>query len=149
MQRHFTSLNIDAINNKTKCIHRKAHVFWEIPVINAKINDLIDTLLNSGKAASRLIMTGDSKDARHFFTIKKKEQEKGIKLELSFIDSLFMVYKLRRKIVKVQAEIKAYNRIKQYAHNYGDFIFYKSMSFRSSYLEDLAKLETTNSMLKG
>ena len=50
-----------------------------------------------------------------------------------------MMYKLRRKIVKVQAEIKSYNRIKQYTHNYGDFSFYKRMSFRSSYLEDLAK----------
>ena len=43
-----------------------------------KINKLMSTLSNSGKAASRLIMTGDSKDARHFFIIKKKEQEKGI-----------------------------------------------------------------------
>ena len=50
-----------------------------------------------------------------------------------------MMYKLRRKIVKVQAEIKTYNSIKHYARNYGDFLFYTSMSFRSSYLEDLAK----------
>ena len=35
--------------------------------------------------------------------------------------------------------MKAYNNIKQYTHSFGDFIFYKSMSFRSSYLEDLAK----------
>ena len=83
--------------------------------------DLMNTLSYSGKAASRLIMTGDSKDARHVFTIKKKEQENGIKLELSFIASL---YKLRRKIVKVQAEIKAYNSIKQYTPNYGSFIFH-------------------------
>ena len=83
------------------------------------------------------IMTGDSKDARYFF--KKKEQETGIQQELSFVDSLFMMYKLRRKLVKMQAEVKAYNSVKQYTHNFGDFIFYKSMNFRSSYLEDLAK----------
>ena len=59
-------------------IDRKAHLFWEIPVIDAKINDLMSTISKSGKAAARLIMTGDSKDARHFFIIKKKEQEKGI-----------------------------------------------------------------------
>ena len=35
--------------------------------------------------------------------------------------------------------MKGYNNIKQYTHSFGDFIFYKSMSFRSSYLEDLAK----------
>ena len=42
-------------------------------------------------------MTGDSKDARHFFVIKKKVQEKGIEHEL------------RLNFVKVQAEMKAYN----------------------------------------
>ena len=35
--------------------------------------------------------------------------------------------------------MKAYNSVKQYTHSYRDFIFYKSMNFRSSYLEDLAK----------
>ena len=50
-----------------------------------------------------------------------------------------MMYQLRRKFVKVQAERKAYNSIKQYTHSFGDFIFYKSMNFRSSYLEALAK----------
>ena len=50
-----------------------------------------------------------------------------------------MMHQLRRKILKVQAEMKAYNSVKQYTHSYRDFIFYKSMNFRSSYLEDLAK----------
>ena len=84
-------------------------------------------------------MSGDSKDGKHFFTTKKMEQESGITQELGFVDSLFMMHQLRRKIVKVQAEIKAYNSVKQYTHSYGDFIFYKSMNFCSSYLEDLAK----------
>ena len=134
------SLNIDAINNETQCIDRKAHLFWEIPVIDAKINELMSKFSDSSKATSRLIMTGDSKDGRQFFIIKKKEQEKGIQHELSFVDSLFMMYQLRRRIVKVQAEMKAYNNIKQYTHSFGDFIFYKSMNFRSSYLENLAKI---------
>ena len=90
-------LNIDAINNETKCIDRKAHLFWEIPVIDAKITDLMNTLSNSGKAAARLVMTRDSKDSRKFFLIKKKEKQRGIKQELSFIDSLFMMFKLRKK----------------------------------------------------
>ena len=59
--------------------------------------------------------------------------------DLSFADSLFMMFKLRQNIVKIQDEIKAYNYVKQYTHNFGDFIFYKSMNFRSSYLEDLVK----------
>jgi len=69
------SLSIDTINKETKSIDRKAHLFWEIPVIDAKINALMSTLSNNGKAAARLHMTADSKDARKFFIIKKKEQE--------------------------------------------------------------------------
>ena len=141
------SLSINAINKETQSIDRKAHLFWEIPTIDAKINELMDTLSNSGKAAARLQMTGDSKDARNFFIIKKKEQERGITHELSFVDSLFMMYQLRRKIVKAQSEIKAYNSVKTYSHNFGDFVFYKSMNFRSSYLENLAK--TKNDELNG
>ena len=90
-------------------IDRKAHLFWEIPIFNAKIKELMSVLPDSGKAASRLIMTGDSKDRRQFFIIKKKEQEKGIQHELSFVDSLFLMYQIRRRIVKIQAEMKAYN----------------------------------------
>ena len=58
---------------------------------------------------------------------------------MGFVDSLFMMHQLRRKIVKAQAEMMAYNNIKQYTHQFGDFIFYKSMNFRSSYLENLAE----------
>ena len=49
------------------------------------------------------------------------------------------MYQTRRKMVKVQAEMKAYNTVKQYTHSFGDFISYKSMNFCSSYLETLAK----------
>ena len=55
------SLNIDAINNETLCIDRKAHLFWEIETINAKVKELMSVLSHSGKAASRLVMAGDSK----------------------------------------------------------------------------------------
>jgi len=75
-------LSVNAINKETQSIDRKAHLFWEIPTIDAKINELMSTLSSSGKAAARLQMTGDSKDARNFFIIKKKEQERGITHEL-------------------------------------------------------------------
>ena len=65
------SLNIDAINNETLCINRKAHLFWEINPIDAKVKELMSTLSHSGKAATRLVMTGDSIDRKHFFTTKK------------------------------------------------------------------------------
>ena len=67
------SLSIDAINNETLCIDRKAHLFWEIPDIDAKIKELMSILSHSGKAASKLVMTGDSKDGKYFFATKKME----------------------------------------------------------------------------
>ena len=53
-------------------------MFWEIPTIDAKVNELVDILLFSGDATSKLIMTGDTKDARTFFAIKKLEQNQRL-----------------------------------------------------------------------
>ena len=86
------SLNIDAINNETLCIDRKAHLFWENTTIDAKVKELMSILSLSGKASTRLIMTGDSKDGKLFFNTKRMEQESGIKHELGFVDSLFMMH---------------------------------------------------------
>ena len=48
-----------------------------------------------------------------------------------------MMYKLRKKIAKAKAECT--HNIRIYSHNFGDFVFYRSMNFRSSYLEALAE----------
>ena len=69
------ALNIDAINNETKCIDRKAHLFWEIPVIDAKINDLMNTLSQSGKAAARLEIVRIQED---FSWLKRKNRKKEL-----------------------------------------------------------------------
>ena len=84
-------------------------------------------------------MTGDTKDAKTFYSVKKHEAEENIKWELSFIDSLFMMYRLRRKIAKAKTESLAFDNIRMYSHNFGDFVFYKSMNFRSSYLETIVE----------
>jgi len=49
------------------------------------------------------------------------------------------MYSLRKKIKKAQAEATAFDNIRQYSHNFGDFVFYKAMNFRSHYLENLAE----------
>jgi hypothetical protein len=49
------------------------------------------------------------------------------------------MYKLRKKIEKAKAECIAFNNIRMYSHNFGDFVFYRSMNFRSTYLETLAE----------
>ena len=59
-------------------------------------------------------MAGDSKDASTFFVIRKR-------------------------IVKAKAEIKAYDNVKLFIFQVCVFVFCKSMSFRLSYLKDVAK----------
>ena len=57
-------------------------------------------------------MTGDTKDAKSFYAAKKKEFEENIQYELSFVDSLYMMHILRKKIQKAQAEATAFDNIK-------------------------------------
>ena len=58
----------------------KAHLFWEIPAIDAKVCDFMDSNSNSGDAKRKLIMTGDTKDAKTFFSVKKRKLEQNTKL---------------------------------------------------------------------
>ena len=48
-------------------------------------------------------MTGYTKDAKKNYAAKKHEAEENIKWELSFVDSLFMTHRLRKKIMKAKA----------------------------------------------
>ena len=57
---------------------------------------------------------------------------------MSFVDSLFTMFKLRKKIDKVKEEIIGFDNVRAYNHNFRDYIFYKSMDFRSKFLENLA-----------
>ena len=41
--------------------------------------------------------------------------------------------------MKAKAESIAFDNIRLYSHNFGDFVFYKSMNFRSSYLKSITE----------
>ena len=69
-----TALNMNAINNETKCLDRKAHLFWEIPIIDAKVNELMDALSYSGDAAPRLVIV----KTQELSSRSKKEKKKII-----------------------------------------------------------------------
>ena len=62
---------------------KKAHLFWEIPVIDEKVNELMQSLSFSGDAKYGLSMHVEIKDAKHFFAKKKHEEENKITVELS------------------------------------------------------------------
>jgi hypothetical protein len=44
------SMSIDAINNETRAIDRKAHMFWEIPLIDSEICKFMESISTSGNA---------------------------------------------------------------------------------------------------
>ena len=104
------SMSIEAINHETMAIDRKAHMFWEFPEHEPQINKFMESISTSGGARKKILMTGDTKDAKNFYAAKKQEFEENIKFELSFIDSLYMMYTLRKKIKK--AEATAFNNIR-------------------------------------
>ena len=98
------SMTINAINHETLAIDRKAHMFWEFPEHENQINEFMNSISASGEARKKILMTGDTKDAKNFYSAKKREFEENIKHELSFIDSLYMMHTLRKRIKKTQEE---------------------------------------------
>ena len=44
---------VETINNETLCIDRKAHMFWEHPLLDKKIDKLLEALSNSGAKKKR------------------------------------------------------------------------------------------------
>ena len=106
-------------------IDRKTHMFWEFPEHEPQINKFMESISTSGGARKKILMTGDTKDAKNFYAAKKQEFEENINFELSFIDSLYMMHSLRKKIQKAQDEAIAFDNIRQYSHNFGDFVFIK------------------------
>ena len=49
------------------------------------------------------------------------------------------MYRLIKKIAKAKTEYLAFDNTRMYSQNFGDFVFCKSMNFRSNYLETLAE----------
>ena len=64
------SMSIEAINMETKALDSKAHLFFEIPAIDSKICTFMDSISSSGDARRKLVMTGDTKDAKTFYSVK-------------------------------------------------------------------------------
>ena len=79
-------------------------MFWEFSDVDQQICDFVESISISGEARKQISMTEDTKDAKNFYAAKKHEAEENIKWELSFVDSLFMMYRLRKKIMKAKAE---------------------------------------------
>ena len=69
------AVNIEAINNETLAIDRKAHMFWEFPEVEKQIREFIESISTSGGARRKILMTGDTKDAKNFYAAKKQELE--------------------------------------------------------------------------
>ena len=70
------SLSIEAINNETKALDRKAHLFWKFPDIVKRICEFVDYISISGNARRKIFMTGDTKDSKTFYSVKNTMQKK-------------------------------------------------------------------------
>ena len=61
-------------------------------IFDAYMLEPFNFLLRSGKAKHKLTMAINIKEAKGIFAKKKYETEHGINMELSFVDSLFMMF---------------------------------------------------------
>ena len=76
------ALNIDASNIETTSIDQKALMFWEISVIDKKVNELVDDLYDSGSAKYKLLMPEKQRMQESSFIrrkLKLKETSKYLK----------------------------------------------------------------------
>ena len=64
------ALCIEAINNETKNLDRKAHIFWEFPELDKQICNFVESISMNREARKKIFMTGDKKDARNFYATK-------------------------------------------------------------------------------
>ena len=68
---------------------RRAHMFWETPQLDQKIDEFVDSQADSGDAKYKISMPSKIKDAKTLFDHKKQETDEKTVLKLSFVDSLF------------------------------------------------------------
>ena len=72
----------------------------------------MESISTNGNAKRKLMMPADIKDARAFNATKKQQMEENTTVELSFVESIFMMNKLRKKIEKAKAEcIQQYQNV--------------------------------------
>ena len=94
-------------------------------------------------------MPGEAKDAKVLFAKKKREAEVNIMFQWSFVDSIFILIKLKKKkIEKAKNECRVLKNFKAYNHYFGECILYVSFSFRSSFLEKLCCENQLNKNIK-
>ena len=96
----------------------------------------MDILSESGNANYKLSMPCEVRDAFFFFSQKKQEKTEDIFLELNCVDSLLWMFKLTRRLDKVKDAIAIHANVKTFNHNFGDYVLYKSLGLRSTYLEN-------------
>ena len=48
-------------------------MFWEFPEHEKQINEFMESISTSGGARRKIVMTGDTKDAKNFCAAKKQE----------------------------------------------------------------------------
>ena len=81
------SMRLETINNETQSIARKTHLFWEHPLLDQKIDKLLEALSNSGEAKYKLNMPADFKDAKGYFEQNPSNRSYVRNGEIDGIDS--------------------------------------------------------------
>ena len=100
--------------------------------------DVVKRLSANESAFQRIPINSDN-SALHTSQQKILQNTPIGKVELSLVDSIVKMWKLRWLIIRSRSEIAANKVLKKFKHLSGDFIFSRSSTWRSSALEGLMR----------
>ena len=114
-------MDIDSINSETVNIHYTAHQFWEQKGPRTLLMDVANKLSFNPEGYCKLPSNAGGKlsaKQQNFFN-----KRKDIETELSFVDSMFEMWKLRWLIIQSKDELLHTEVLKEYRHQDGTYIF--------------------------
>ena len=121
-------MDIDAINSETIDIYYIAHQFWEQDGPKKLLMDTVKRLSVNDKAYMR---TPINSDGRSWHSSKQNTVERipSGQVELSFVHSIYEMWKLRWLIFRSRSEMAADKVLKKFKHQSGDFFYSKTSTF--------------------
>ena len=115
-------MDIAAINPETVNIHYTAHQFWEQAGPKKLLMDTVKRLSVNDKAYMHNPINSNGK-SWHSSQQQMVQRACSGKIELSFVDSIYEMWKLRWLIFRSKSEMAADKQLKSSSTNLGDFIF--------------------------
>ena len=146
------SMDKESIDKEVNILGIEAHMFWEQENVRNDFNNFCKQWFFSDHKAYMTSPIDISKDISSptptmantsnttpTIVIVDSQQEKRRCIELGFVDKLFELWKLRKKIQEDKAEITVTGFLQRYNHEGGKAVMHKTFNFKSTYIAKVFK----------